>query len=73
MKRQIKIGDWPFGPSGVDCRTCLRAPCRCPVWLFLGEAFYDGSELVCLACGLVVPNAGQLDACPGCGYEGRTV
>lgn len=26
----MKIGDWPFGPPGVACRTCLRAPCRCP-------------------------------------------
>lgn len=30
----MKIGDWPFGPPGVDCRTCLRAPCTCPIRLF---------------------------------------
>jgi hypothetical protein len=22
----MKIGDWPFKKSGVDCRTCLREP-----------------------------------------------
>lgn len=38
----MKIGDWPFGPSGVDCRRCLRAPCVCAVNSFgpRGELYY---------------------------------
>lgn len=25
----MKIGDWPFKRSGVDCRECRREPCVC--------------------------------------------
>jgi hypothetical protein len=52
-RRELRIGDWPFGPPGVACRTCLREPCTCPPKFFPLWPLPD--PLVGLAVELFLP------------------
>jgi len=61
----LKIGDWPFKRSGVDCRVCLREPHRpsCPRLLELRDLdayFLARLQLSTLIVGKAATRSGTL-------------
>lgn len=66
--RRAVIAIWR---RSMDRKQRRRERRRTPVVKW--EAWYWGEDLSCVNCGVANDNAGQLPACPTCGYEGKEI
>lgn len=68
---RLRVAATEIWKHAIARKQARRERRRTPVRRW--EAWYLGDDGTCGNCGVAAANAGQLGACPTCGYEGKEI